>query len=381
MTSLKKFLRLTAALLPTLGAIGSAWAVDPGTYKIGFVADRTGVVAFAGVSYAQGAQLAVEQVNAAGSLGQGAKLEIVEREGGSDVAKSIQGYNQLIADRNVIATSCCIFSNIAGALKAIALPNKVPLVFYGATMPNLPSLPFVYNVTGLPGLQEIALSKHLVEVLKPKTVAYFVLSDNDAFQARYKASREIFEASGAKTVGVVTALGADTDFTAQATEVISYKPDLIMVYVTQIPASSFIAAVRARGWTGRMATNEAVSPAAVFKKVGPALAGVPFSVGFAADVADSPAGKAFVASYNKKFGADPDVYAAQGFTAMQLIAQGMEKLSGKPTREQLADAMAKLPSIRDDVYGGVNLVNGQVETKQNLFLAWSPEGKIVRWKP
>ncbi|WP_162595708.1 ABC transporter substrate-binding protein [Variovorax sp. PBL-E5] len=378
---MKKLLRITATLLPTLGAITSAWAVDPGTYKIGFVADRTGVVAFAGISYAQGAQLAVEQINASGSMGQGAKLEIVEREGGSDVAKSIQGYNQLIADRSVIATSCCIFSNIAGALKAIAVPNKVPLVFYGATMPNLPSLPWAYNVTGLPGLQEIALSKHLVEVLKPKTVAYFVLSDNDAFQARYKASREIFEASGAKTVGVVTALGADTDFTAQATEVISYKPDLIMVYVTQIPASSFIAAVRARGWAGRMATNEAVSPAAVFKKVGPALAGVPFSVGFASDVADSDAGKAFVSSYNKKFGADPDVYAAQGFTAMQLIAQGMQTLSGKPTREQLAEAMAKLPTIRDDVYGGVNLVNGQVQTKQNLFLAWSPEGKIVRWKP
>ncbi len=374
-------LAATIAVSTTLAGIGPAAALDPGTYKIGFIADRTGVVAFAGVSYARGAELAVEQINAKGLMGQGTKLEMVEREGASDAARSIQGYNQLIADRNVIATSCCIFSGIAGALKAIAIPNKVPLVFYGATAPGLPTLPYVYNVTGLPGPQEVALSKHLVEVLKPKTVAYFVLSDNDAFQNRFKASQAVFEAAGSKTVGVVTALGADTDFTAQATQVIALKPDLIMVYVTQIPAASFIAAVRARGWTGMMATNEAVSPDAVFKKVGAALAGVPFSVNFVADLADSPAGKAFVESYKAKHGAAPDVYAAQGFTAVQLIAQGLKSLPGKPTREQLAEAMAKATAIEGDVYGGVTVVDGQVESKKNLFVAWTADGKIAPWKP
>lgn len=380
MSLTKPLLRLTAALVPLLGATAAS-ALDAGTYKIGFIADRTGVVAFAGVSYARGAELAVEQINATGAMGKDTKLEIVEREGGSDAAKSIQGYNQLVADRNIIATSCCIFSGIAGALKPIAIANKVPLVFYGATMPGLPTLPYAYNVTGLPGPQEVALSKHLVEVLKPKTVAYFVLSDNDAFQARFKASQAVFEAAGGKTVGVVTALGADTDFTAQATQVIALKPDLIMVYVTQIPASSFIAAVRQRGWTGRMATNEAVSPIAVFKKIGPALAGVPFSVNFSADLTESEAGKAFVKSYNQKFGSNPDVYAGQGFTAIQLIAQGLKSLPGKPTREQLAEAMAKFDTIQNDIYGGVTLINGQVESKKNLFVNWSPDGKIVPWKP
>lgn len=376
----KHLLRLTALLVSLLCA-SAASALDAGTYKIGFIADRTGVLAFAGVSYARGAELAVEQINAGAAMGKGTKLEIVEREGGSDAAKSIQGYNQLVADRTVIATSCCIFSSIAGALKPIAINNKIPLVFYGATMPGLPQPPYVYNVTGLPGPQEVALSKYLVQVLKPKTVAYFVLSDNDAFQARFKASQAIFEAAGAKTAGVVTALGADTDFTAQATQVIALKPDLIMVYVTQVPAASFIAAVRQRGWTGRMATNEAVSPIAVFKKVGPALAGVPFSVNFSPDLAQSGAGKAFVQSYQKKFGADPDVYAAQGFTAIELIAQGLKSLSGKPTREQLAAALAKFDTIQNDIYGGVTLINGQVESKQNLFVNWTPDGKIVPWKP
>ncbi|MEJ5990858.1 ABC transporter substrate-binding protein [Ramlibacter sp. PS3R-8] len=378
---LKNLVRLGLTCVPLLGVGSAAWAVDAGTYKIGFIADRTGPAAFAGVSYARGAELAIEQINAGGSLGAGAKLELTEREGSSDAAKSIQGYNQLIADRGVIATSCCIFSAIAGALKPIATTNKVPLVFYGATAPGLPAPPWVYNVTGLPGPQEVAMSKHLAETLKPKTVAYFVLSDNDAFQARFKASQAVLEAAGAKTAGVVTALGADTDFTAQATQVIALKPDLIMVYVTQTPAASFIAAVRARGWTGRMAANDAVSTAGVFKKIGPALAGVPFPVNFSPDLTDAAAGKAFVASYKKKFDAEPDVYSAQGFMAMQFIAQGLRSLSGKPTREQLGEALAKVTVIPNDVYGGVNVVNGQVESKQILFLNWSADGKVVPWKP
>jgi branched-chain amino acid transport system substrate-binding protein len=365
----------------TLGMTSAAMAIDPGTYKIGWVADRTGVVAFAGVSYAQGGQLAVEEINASGKLGDGVKLEIVEREGASEPARSIQGYNQLVADREIIATACCIFSGIAGALKPIAKNNGVPLVFYGATMPNLPELPLIYNVTSLPGVQEVALSKYLVEVLKPKTVAYFVLADNEAFQQRYKASREVFEAAGAETVGVATALGHDTDFTAQATQLIALKPDLIMVYVTQIPAAGFIQAVRQRGWEGHMATNEAISPIAVWKKIGEALAGVPFSVAFTADTAETPPAKAFVENYRKKFGADPDVYAAQGYTAVQLIAQGLEKLQGKPTREQLAEAMASLNTIENDVFGGIKLVDGQLITDKNNFVAWTREGKIAPWKP
>lgn len=364
-----------------VGLAGSAMAVDAGSYKIGWVADRTGVVAFAGVSYAQGGELAVEQINASGKLGDGVKLEIVEREGASDPARSIQGYNQLVADREIIATACCIFSGIAGALKPIAKTNGVPLVFYGATMPGLPELPLIYNVTSLPGVQEVALSKHLVKELKPKTVAYFVLADNEAFQSRYKASREVFEAAGAETAGVATALGHDTDFTAQATQLIALKPDLIMVYVTQIPAAGFIQAVRQRGWEGHMATNEAISPIAVWKKVGEALAGVPFSVGFTSDTAETPPAKAFVEQYKAKFGSDPDVYAAQGFTAVQLIAQGLEKLEGKPTRETLGASMATLDTIRDDVFGGIKLVDGQLEVDKNNFVAWTTEGKIAPWKP
>lgn len=373
-------LRAAAFVLAATVSTG-ALALDPGTYKVGFVTDNTGALAFAGVSFSRGAELAAEQISTGGYMAQGAKIELVTREGAGDAARSIQGYNQLVADRSVIATACCILSPIAGSIKPIALNNKIPLVIYGATAPGLPSLPYVYSVTGLPGPAEVAMSKYIAETLKPKTVAYFVLSDNEAFQNRFKASQAAMEAAGAKTVGAVTVLSADTDFTAPATQAIALKPDLMMVFTTQTPAAGIVAAVRARGWTGAMAANDAISPAAVFKKIGAPLAGVPFPVNFSADASETPKAKGFIEAYRAKHGADPDLYAAQGYTSIWLIAQGLKSLPGKPTREQLAAAMAKIETMDHDVYGGLPIVAGQAATKYTLFLSWTQDGKIVPWKP
>ena len=366
----------TPALLAT-----PARALDAGTYKVGFVTDNTGPLAFAGISFSRGAELAADEISSGGYMGAGTRLELVQKEGAGDAARSIQSYNQLIADRGVIATSCCILSPIAGALKPIALNNKIALVIYGATAPGLPSLPYVYSVTGLPGPAEVAMSKHIAALAKPQTVAYFVLSDNEAFQFRFKASQAAMEAGGAKTVGVVSVLSADTDFTAPATQAIALKPDLMMVYTTQSPAAGIIAAVRARGWTGLMSANDAISPAAVFKKIGPPLAGVPFPVNFSPDASDTPKAKGFIETYTAKHGGAPDLYSAQGYTAIWLIAQGLKSLPGKPAREALAEALNKVTVLDHDVYGGLPITNGQAETRYTLFLAWTAEGKIVPWKP
>lgn len=373
--------RMRAAILAASLFATPALALDPGTYKVGFITDNTGALAFAGLSFTHGAELAVEQISSGGYMGMGAKLELATREGAGDAARSIQGFNQLAADRNVVATACCILSPIAGAIKPIALNNHLPLVIYGATAPGLPSLPYVYSVTGLPGPEEVAMSKHIAQVLKPKTVAYFVLSDNDAFQGRFKASQGAMEAAGAKTVGVVNVLSADTDFTAAATQAIALKPDLMMVYTTQTPAAGIIAAVRGRGWTGMISANDAISPAAVFKKIGPALAGVPFPVNFSADVSETPKAKGFIEAYNAKFGANPDLYSAQGYSAIWLIAQGLKSLPGKPTREALAAALAKIDTLEHDVYGGLPIENGQAATRYTLFLNWTPDGRIAAWNP
>lgn len=353
---------------------------EPGEYKIGFVAEETGPVASAGLSFLHGAELAIEHINSEGSAGQGVTLTMDKKDSGSDAARSVQALTQFIADRNVIAVSCCILSPVAGAMEPVATNAKIPLVLYGATRPGLPKLPYVTSIVVLPGPQEVKMTELLAEKLQPKTVTYFVNADNDGFQGRFKAAQEVMEKAGIKTGGVINILSNDTDFTAGATQAIGTNPDLIMVWTTQTPAGGIIAALRNRGYTGPISASDVISPAPMWDRIGEALAGVPFPVSFAAQMAETDEAKAFAEAYQAKYNTVPDNYASQGYTAIRYIAQGLKSLDGKPTREALAEAMAAITEIQPNVYGGLPMRDGQADVEKALIANWTKEGKIAAWE-
>lgn len=373
---------LAAALAtaPTMVAAPAKAAVPAGEYQVGFITDSTGPLAAAGVSYQHGAQLAVEEISASGYMGQGAKLALSEKEAAGEPARAIQDMNQFLADRRVVATSCCILSAVAGSLKPI-VTGKIPLVIYGASAPGLPSLPWIYNVTSLPGPKEVVTATHVAKALGSKTAAYFVAADNDAFKGRMAAAQKALEEMGVKTAGVVNVLGSDTDFTGPATQAMGMQPDLMLVFATQTPAAGIVATLRGRGWTKTIVANDALAPEPVFKKIGAALADVPFPIAFSADVSNAPEAKAFVAAYQKKFSATPDLYSAQGYEAMWMIAQAMRSLDAAPTRESVAKALSGIKEIEHNVYGGLAVTDGQAATKDTLIVTWSAEGKLVPWAP
>ncbi len=369
-----------AAGVMLASAPANAQKLAPGEYSVGFITEITGPLAAAGISYWRGAQQAAEEINAGGWLGKGATLTLVAKESGSDAARAVQALTQFAADRNIVATTCCIISPVAGALRPVAVNAKVPLVLYGATRPGLPQLPFVSSVVVLPGPSEVKMMEQLVKVVKPKSVTYFVNADNDAFQDRFKAAQKTTEAAGVKTGGVVSILSNDTDFTAPATQAMATNPDLISVFTTQTPAVGIISALRARGYKGPISTSDVISPPAVFKKAGEAVVGIPFPIQFSADVSSTKEAKAFVANYEKKNKDSPDTYSAQGYTAVYYIAQGLRSLEGKPTREGLADAMAKIKAIDHNVYGGLPMIDGQADVRNSMLVAWSANGKLVPWE-
>jgi len=378
---LRAFTAIAAAGI-LLGPISArAAGLTAGEYTIGFVTENTGPLAAAGLSYHNGALLAIDEINARAWMGQGSKLKLATKESGSDAARGVQALSQFIADRNVIATTCCILSPVAGAMRPVAVNAKIPLVLYGATMPGLPQLPYVTSIVGLPGPQEVSMTKRLVETLKPKTVTYFVNADNEAFQGRFKAAQKVMEDAGVKTAGVVSILSADTDFTAPATQAMGTNPDLIMVWTTQTPAGGIIAALRARGFKGHISANDVIAPPPMFKKIGAPLAGVPFPVLFSAEISTASEAKKFITEYQARFKELPDAYAAQGYTAMYLIAQGLKSTDGTPTRESLAQAIAKISTVEHNLYDGLPMKDGQADYQKSLLGTWSPDGKVVAWEP
>lgn len=380
MTNIMAKLAIAAFGAALLGVTGAIAGPAGGEYSIGFVTENTGPLAAAGLSYYRGANVALTEINDKGLAGPGVRLKLSEKESGSDAARAVQAVTQLAADRAVVAVTCCILSPVAGAVKPVVVNEKLPLVIYGATLPGLPSPPWVYSVVGLPGPQEVKMTKKLIEVLKPKTVTYFVNADNEGFQNRFKAAQKVMEDAGIKTAGVISILASDTDFTAPATQAMAQNPDLIMVWTTQGPAGGIIASLRQRGYKGEISASDVISPAPMFRRIGEPLAGIPFPINFAAELAKTSEAKAFVAAYQAKHKDFPDTYASQGYTAMYLLAQAIRGIDGPVTREAIANALSKIDLINPNVFGGLPLVNGQAEVANSLIANWTKDGQIAVWE-
>jgi branched-chain amino acid transport system substrate-binding protein len=368
------------ATLVVQGAPAMAQGLAPGEYKVGFITENTGAIASAGKSFWNGAQLAVEEVKAKKYLG-GASIVLDAKESGSDAARSIQAMNQFVADNSIVATTCCILSGVAGSLKPIVVGAKMPLVIYGATAAGLPQPPWIYSMTILPGPKDTATAIKVADAVKPKTAAYILAADNDAFKGRMVATQKALEGKGVATAGVISVLTKDTDFTAAATQAMGLKPDVILIYATQQAAAGSIASLRDRGYKQTIVGNDVLSPAAIFQKMGSTVVGVPFPVSFSATMAESPEAKAFVSGYESKFKSQPDIYSAQGYQVVWFIAQGLKSINGTPTRESLAAALAKVTKVDHQVYGGEEMKDGQAETSGTLVVNWTADGKVVPWTP
>ena len=367
---------LVSITMPATQAV--AQGLTPGEYKVGFITENTGPIAQAGQSFWAGAQLAVQDVKAAKYIG-ASSIVLEPKESGSDAARSIQAMNQFIADRSIIATTCCILSPVAGSLKPVVLAAKIPLVIYGATAAGLPQPPSIYSMTILPGPKDTAAALMVSDAIKPKTAAYILAADNDAFKGRMLPTQKALEAKGVATSGVVSVLTKDTDFTAAATQAMGLKPDFILVYATQQAAAGVITALRDRGYTKTIVGNDVLSPEAIFKKMGATVVGVPFPVSFSDTIGVSAEAKAFVAAYKAKFNASPDIYSAQGYQMVWFIAQGLKSISGTPTRESLSAALEKVEKIDYQVYGGQYMKDGQAQTTGTIVVNWSADGKLVPW--
>ena len=370
------FAALVSITMPATQAV--AQGLTPGEYKVGFITENTGPIAQAGQSFWAGAQLAVQDVKAAKYIG-ASSIVLEPKESGSDAARSIQAMNQFIADRSIIATTCCILSPVAGSLKPVVLAAKIPLVIYGATAAGLPQPPSIYSMTILPGPKDTAAALMVSDAIKPKTAAYILAADNDAFKGRMLPTQKALEAKGVATSGVVSVLTKDTDFTAAATQAMGLKPDFILVYATQQAAAGVITALRDRGYTKTIVGNDVLSPEAIFKKMGATVVGVPFPVSFSDTIGVSAEAKAFVAAYKAKFNVSPDIYSAQGYQMVWFIAQGLKSISGTPTRESLSAALEKVEKIDYQVYGGQYMKDGQAQTTGTIVVNWSADGKLVPW--
>jgi branched-chain amino acid transport system substrate-binding protein len=347
-----------------------------GKYKLGFLADTSGALAFAGTVMSNGLNLAVDEINETGFLGKDVVLEVVERDQEADQAKAVNIVNQFVSDKEILGVIGGLWTATTLAIKPILMEAKVPTIIYAAIPPGIAEPPYIYRTATLIAPRNMHTVEYTLPIFNPKTVVIPVTADADGMITMKDNMMEIFNQHPEIEVTVIDTFSNDTDFTGPATQIIALNPDA--VYIAQIgqAAALTIKALRELGYEGDIIGDEVFGSYDLFDVAGPSLAGVPFALTYSA-IDDRPAAVAFNEKYKSEFGIEPDIYAAEAYWAAWLFARGL-KAGGEPTREGLTRGLAMIDEF-DTPAGKLTLQDGQAYVSDFTWAQWTEDGELVLW--
>ncbi len=338
-----------AAAQPTASTAAASGALT-GTAKLGYVLSMTGAGAVYGATQKNGAQLAMDEINASGQLGQ-AKLEGVFEDDASDKAQGINAFQKLINQDKVLGIVGPTLSNTAQAADPLAQQAGVPVLGVSNTAGGITELGnYIYRDS----LTEAQVIPQTVKAVKDKAgikTAALMYGNDDAFTtAGYDVFKQALQDAGIQITSEQTFAKGDKDFSPQLTVIKGTNPDALFVSALADEAANIVSQARRVGMdkTPIVGGNGFNSPA-LMKNAGDAAEGV--IVGAAWNSASSnPLSQKFMTNYKAKYQSDPDQFAAQAYTGVYILADALKKGGSVSDRNALRDGLGQVKGL-DTVLG------------------------------
>ncbi len=342
---------LVAACGSSGGGGGGTNSYSGKTIKLGAVLSITGAGGVYGPQSRDGAMLAVKQINASGGVN-GAKIELTVEDDASDKAQSAQKAQTLIQSNQVMAVLGPTLSNSAVAVHPLAESLKTPILAVSTTgihivpdckFPETAACKFVFRdslgeQTAIPdNIKAYSDDAH------PKTGVLLVAQDDKFSSDGGKIVQQTVATYNIQLLQTIPFSKNDADLAPYVTQAVRLKPDVIFITsLGGIPAK-IMSAARNQGWQGQFLGGNGFNTATVSKQAGAAGKGARSASAWYIGN-DFASNKDFVDAYKKEYGKDPDQFAAQGFTGVQILADAAKRanltfsdLAGD--REKLRGAM------------------------------------------
>ncbi|MDU6266010.1 MAG: ABC transporter substrate-binding protein [Anaerocolumna aminovalerica] len=342
--SLKKVLSLGLVSVMTASLFAGCGKKDSGSdaFIIGGLGPLSGKAASYGVSVKQGANIAVEKINAEGGVKVGdktiqLKLNFVDDEASPDVA--VSAYNTVM-DNGAQAILGAVTSDAHMAITDLTNYDGILTITPSASIAGATAYPNIFRLCFTDPVQGITMAKYAIETLGHKKIAV-IYNNSDPYSTGVK---DAFNAEVAKLGGEIVASEAfekdAVDFSTQLTKIKGSGAEIIFV-PTYYTEASYIATQAAElsvglpfigsdGWDGILAQ-------VVDAKV---LEGSVFLSPFVA-TDENPDVQSFVEAYQKEYKAVPDQFAADGYDVVYLIKAALEK-AGTTDSKDLVAAMTQI---------------------------------------
>jgi len=352
------YLLVAAAVSAAFVAASVSPAFSADKIKMGFVFSMTGGAAAYGASQKEGAQLAVDQINAA--AGSGLQIAPIFEDDASVPQQGTNVYNKLISGDKVAIVIGPTLSNTAKTTNPIAQKVGVPVLGVSNTAGGITEIgDFIFRDS----LTEAVVIPNTIKVAKEKLglkkVVLFYGNDDAFTKSGYEVFKKVLQDEGIQILSEQTFAKGDRDFSPQLTQIKAQNPDAILCSALVEEASGIANQARQLGIpkTVRIIGGNGFNSPALIKNAGEAAEGV--IVGAAWNISSTnPLNVKFVADYTQKFNHPPDQFAAQAFAGVHIAYRAAQAAGTADNRKAIRDALVKLQGL-DTLLGRFSFTAGR----------------------
>lgn len=296
-----------------------------GDIKLGMLAPMSGSSASIGPYMKNGAQLAVDEINAAGGVN-GRKLALSVEDDACDPKTAAAGAAKLVtAGINVSVGGYCS----SATLPTLSIFNKatIPMIIPAANSADLVAqkLPNVFLLNGT-GIQQAQAATDFIKKQGFKAVA--LLDDNTSYSKDItNRTADNLKAAGSAVANRQSVTAGESDYSGAVTAVMNAKADFVYWTGYFQEGGLIIKQLKAAGYTGKIMVADGAVDGKLIE-----IAGKDNAQGVYATMTQTPStipgGDAWIAKYKQKFGAAPGPYAPQSYDAVRVAAEAIKSAGG-----------------------------------------------------
>ena len=374
-------LLLCVMMLATLLAgCGGAKSNDAGekkaeTIKLGFLGAKTGSVANYGLPGEKGMKMAIDELNAKGGV-LGKQLQGIYEDNKGESSEIANIATKYITQDKVVAMVGDPCTGLTKVAADIAQKNKVVIFSAGATGAGVVEIgDYVFRNTLLDKFAAPAVVDWMINKQGWKNVAIITSLNNGYSTALTPVFQEAIKAKGGKIVLEDSVNDGETDFTAQVTKLKNAKADVLVFTGYYTEAALIMNEVERKGLDIKLVGGDGLYGQDLAKLGKQAVEEkVILYCGFSSDQ-PSPETDKFIKAYKALYKEDPDMFSAQYYDAVMILAKAMEEAKSADPKV-FKDQLAKLKDY-PGVSGQTTIRADREPLKSPVFLLTIKNGKFA----
>jgi branched-chain amino acid transport system substrate-binding protein len=361
---------ITLVFLMVFALTGGAFAAD--TVKIGVYLPLTGQMAFGGQLELEGIQMAHKEMPTV--LGKKVELFVVDNK--SDKVEAANAVKRLIDKEKVAVVIGTYGSSLAMAGGEVAEKARVPMVGTSCTNPLVTQgKKFSFRICFIDPYQGAGAATYAYKDLKLKKAALLVDVSNDYSVGLASFFTKSFTKLGGQVVTNLKYQAGDQDFTAQLTEIISKKPDVLFIPSYFAEGAIIMKQAKELGAKFQIMGGDAMDNPQIVEIGGAAVEGFVHTT-FPYDPSMknmSPIAKKFTENWKKAFpDKEPNVNAALGYDTYLLVLDAIKR-AGKAEPAAITKALAATKGFMGVT--GSTTINASHDAEKPVGLVQIKDGK------